>query len=186
MLNPKDLTAGTEARIESLLNLANTAIASAERLAALNLNTSRALLEENLAAAKALLAAKDQKELASIQAGLLQPAVEKAVAYSRAVYEISTSTEAEVSKLVTTGVAEVQKNMADVVSKVGGSSPAGAEVAVETLKRTLDAANTAFTTLNQAAQQVKQMAEANFNTAAEASVKAAGEAAKVALRAVKI
>lgn len=177
---------GVEARIEAMLNLANSAIVSAERLAALNLNTSRTILEENVATAKALLSAKNQKELAELQAALLQPAVEKAVAYSRAVYDISTSTQDEVSKLVEAEMAEVQKGVSETVGKVTGSAPAGSEVAVEALKRTIEAANTAFATLTQAAQQVKSMAEANLNTAADASIKAAGEAAKVALRAVKV
>ena len=170
-------TANTGLQIDSLLSLANAAIASAERLAALNLNTSRSLLEDNLNTAKALLAAKDQKELAELQASLAQPAVEKAVAYSRAVYEISTETQGEVSKLVESQVAEVQKGMSDAVSKAGASAP-GSEAAVDAFNRTVAAANAAFETLNQAAKQVSEIAEANMNAAAAASTKAVLAAAK--------
>ncbi len=169
-------TAGLQ--IDSLLSLANAAIASAERLAALNLNTSRSLLEDNLNTAKALLGAKDQKELAELQASMAQPAVEKAVAYSRAVYEISTETQGEVSKLVESQVAEVQKGMSDAISKVGSNTPGGSEAAVDAFQRTVAAANAAFETLNQAAKQVSEIAEANMNAAAAASTKAVLAAAK--------
>lgn len=186
MLTPKNLTVGAESRIEAILSLANAAIVSAERLAALNLDTSRKLMEDNLATAKALLGATSQKELAELQASLLQPAVEKAVAYSRAVYDISTTTQGEVSKLVEAELAEVQKGVSSAVAEASKSAPAGSEVAVDALKRSVEAANTAFATLTQAANQVKAMAEANLNTAADASVKAAGDAAKAALKAVKL
>lgn len=169
-------TANAGLQIDSLLSLANAAIASAERLAALNLNTSRSLLEDNLNTAKALLGAKDQKELAELQASLAQPAVEKAVAYSRAVYEISTETQGEVSKLVESQVAEVQKGMSDALSQVPGA--AGSDAAADAFKRTVAAANAAFETLNQAAKQVSEIAEANMNAAAAASTKAVLAAAK--------
>ncbi|HNB07330.1 MAG TPA: phasin family protein, partial [Thauera aminoaromatica] len=40
-VTPEQFTAANKANIETLLTLANTAFASAERLAALNLNTAR-------------------------------------------------------------------------------------------------------------------------------------------------
>ena len=56
---PEQLAAANKASVESMLTLANTAFASAERLAALNLNTARAVLEESVANTKSLLGAKD-------------------------------------------------------------------------------------------------------------------------------
>ncbi|HNO89426.1 MAG TPA: phasin family protein, partial [Rhodocyclaceae bacterium] len=96
---PEQFVALNKANVETLLTLANTAFASAERLAALNLNTARAVLEDSVANAKSLLSAKDVQELVNLQAALLQPVVEKAVAYSRSVYEIASQTQEEVSKL---------------------------------------------------------------------------------------
>ena len=87
-VTPEQFAAANKTNIETLLTLANTAFASAERLAALNLNTARSLLEDGVANTKALLAAKDVQELVNLQASLAQPIVEKAVAYARSVYEI--------------------------------------------------------------------------------------------------
>ena len=55
---PEQIVAANKANIETLLTLANTAFASAERIAALNLNTARAVLEDSVASAKALLNSK--------------------------------------------------------------------------------------------------------------------------------
>ncbi|HMV53310.1 MAG TPA: phasin family protein, partial [Rhodocyclaceae bacterium] len=90
---PEQLAAANKANVDALLTIANTAFASAERLAALNLNTARAVLEDSVSNAKSLLTAKDVQELISLQASLAQPMVEKAVAYSRSVYEIATQTQ---------------------------------------------------------------------------------------------
>ena len=88
-VNFEQFTSANKATVDSLLAVANTALASAERIAALNLNTARSVMEDSVSGAKALMGAKDVQEALSIQASLAQPNVEKAVAYSRSVYEIS-------------------------------------------------------------------------------------------------
>jgi phasin family protein len=93
---PEQFAAANKASVDALLTLANTALASAERIAALNLNTARSVLEDGVANAKALLGAKDPQEFFSVQASLAQPSLEKAVAYSRSVYEISAQSKGRV------------------------------------------------------------------------------------------
>ncbi len=86
---PEQFAAANKAAVDSLLAVANTALASAERIATLNLETARSVLEDSAANAKALMGAKDVKDAVTIQASLAQPGVEKAVAYGKSVYEIS-------------------------------------------------------------------------------------------------
>ncbi|HEX8962117.1 MAG TPA: phasin family protein, partial [Rhodocyclaceae bacterium] len=81
--SPEQIAAANKANVETALTLANTAFASAERIAALNLNTARTLLEESVSTAKTLMAAKDAQELIGLQSSLAQPAIDKAIAYSR-------------------------------------------------------------------------------------------------------
>ena len=59
--------------------------------------------------AKAALSVKDAQELLALQAGLLQPAAEKAAAYSRHVYDIAAATNAEVTKVAEAQLADAQK-----------------------------------------------------------------------------
>jgi phasin family protein len=174
---PEQLSTANKANVEAMLTLANTAFASAERLAALNLNTARAVLEDSVNNAKALLGAKDLQELITLQTTLSQPTVEKAVAYSRSVYEISAQTQEEFSKLVEAQFAEVNKNVASTLDKAAKSAPAGSDVAVAAVKSAIAAANSAYDTMTKAAKQVAEIAEANVAAATNATVKAVGTAA---------
>jgi phasin family protein len=169
---PEQFAAANKAAVETTLTLANTAFASAERLAALNLNTARAILEDVVANAKALLSAKDVQDLVSLQTTLAQPAVEKAVAYSRSIYEIASQTQDEVAKLIETQFAEVNKNVAVALDQAAKSAPAGSDVAVAAVKSAIAAANSAYDSLSKAAKQVADIAEANVAAATNATVKA--------------
>ena len=177
LTTPEQLATANKANVEAMLTLANTAFASAERFAALNLNTARAVLEDSVNNAKALLGAKDLQEVISLQATLAQPSVEKAVAYSRSVYEISAQTQEEFSKLFEAQFAEVNKNVASTLDKAAKSAPAGSDVAVAAVKSAIAAANSAYDTMSKAAKQVAEIAEANVAAATNATVKAVGAAA---------
>jgi len=173
----EQLASANKANVETLLSVANTAFASAERLAALNLNTARAMLEDSVASAKSLLAVKDVQQLMAMQTTLAQPAVEKAVAYSRSAYEIATQTQEELSRIVESQFAELNKNIASALDKAAKNAPAGSDVAVTAVKSAIAAANSAYDSMNKAAKQVADMAQANVAAATSATVKAVGSAA---------
>jgi phasin family protein len=168
---PEQFAAANKAAVESLLTLANTALASAERVAALNLNTARSVLEDGVSNTK------DVQEAISVQAGLAQPNVEKAVAYSRSVYEISAQTQEEFAKVLESQFSEFQKSVAGLLDKAAKSAPAGSDVAVAAVKSAIAAANSAFDSMNKAAKQVAEIAEANVAAATNATVKAVGATA---------
>mgnify|MGYP002662404203 FL=1 len=179
-VTPEQFAATNKANIETLLTLANTAFASAERLAALNLNTARSLLEDGVANTKALLAAKDVQELVNLQVSLAQPIVEKAFAYARSVYEITSQSQEEVTKVMESQVAEINKGVASALDKAAKSAPAGSDVAVAAVKSAIAAANSAYDSMNKAAKQVAEMTEANVAAATNATVKAVNTTAKTA------
>ncbi|MDK9724907.1 MAG: phasin family protein [Sterolibacteriaceae bacterium MAG5] len=180
---PEQLASANKANVENLLTVANTAFASAERLAALNLNTARTLLEDSVSNAKSLLAAKDVQELLSLQTALAQPALDKAVAYARSLYEISTQTQEEFGKIFEAQFAEVNKNVSTVLDKAAKNAPAGSDVAVAAVKSAIAAANSAYDTMTKAAKQVAEIAEANVAAATSATVKAVGASAPKAKKA---
>ena len=86
---PEQFAALGQANLESLMSLAGSAIARAERLAELNLNTVRSVLEDSMATTKKLAEAKNPQDLASLQTELTKPLIDKAVAYARSVQEIA-------------------------------------------------------------------------------------------------
>ena len=181
-VTPEQFAAANKTNVETLLTLANTAFASAERLAALNLNTARSLLEDGVANTKALLAAKDVQELVNLQVSLAQPIVEKAVAYARSVYEISSQSQEEMSKVFEGQVAEMNKGVATALDKAAKSAPAGSDVAVAAVKSAIAAANSAYDSMSKAAKQVAEIAEANVAAATNATVKAVSTGSKAAAK----
>lgn len=174
---PEQFSAANKAAVDSLLTVANTALASAERIAALNLNTARSVIEDSVANTKAVLGAKDLQELVAVQSSLAQPNVEKAVAYSRSVYEISAQTQEELSKVLEANFGDFQKQVAALLDKATKSAPAGSDVAVAAVKSAFAAANSAFDNMNKAAKQVAEITEANVAAATNATVKAVGATA---------
>jgi phasin family protein len=171
-INPEQFAAANKAAVDSLLSVANTALASAERIATLNLETARSVLEDSVSSAKALMGAKDPKEALSIQASLAQPTVEKAVAYSKSVYEISTETQEELAKMVEAQFGDFQKTVANMLEKAAKSAPAGSDVAVAAVQSAIAAANSAFDNFRKTAKQMGDLAQSNVAAATSATTKA--------------
>jgi len=174
---PEQFAAANKASVDAMLTLANTALASAERIAALNLNTARSMLEDGVANAKVMLGAKDAQEFFALQASLAQPGLEKAVAYTRSVYEISAQSKEEISKLLEAQFSDFQKQMVALLEKATKNAPPGSDVAVNAVKSAVAAATSAFDSMNKAAKQVADIAEANVAAATNATVKAVGATA---------
>lgn len=177
-INPEQFAATNKAAVDSLLSVANTALASAERMLSLNLETARSVIEDSAANAKALMAAKDPKDALAIQATLAQPNVEKAVAYTRSVYEISTQTQQELTKMVEAQFGDFQKSISGLLEKAAKSAPAGSDVAVTAVQSAIAAANSAFDNMRQAAKQMSDMTQSNIAAATSATAKAAKKSAK--------
>jgi phasin family protein len=170
-INVEQFTAANKATVDSLLSVANTALASAERIAALNLNTARSTLEDTASNVQTVLGAKDPQAAMAAQAALAQPAVEKAVAYGRSVYEITSETQQELAKMVEAQFGDFQKSVASMVEMAAKSAPAGSEGAVAAIQNAIAAANSAFGNMNSVAKQFADAAQANIATATKAAAK---------------
>lgn len=175
-MNTEQFTAANKATVDSLLSVANTALASAERIANLNLDTVRSVVEDTVSNTKAMLAAKDPKEALSIQTAQAQPSLDKAVAYSRSLYEISNETKEEFTKMFEAQFGGFQKSMTEMLEKAAKSAPAGSEVAVNAFQSAIAAANTAFGNMSKTAKQMTDLAQSNIATATTATAKAAKKA----------
>ena len=161
-LNPEQFAAANKATVDSLLSVANTALASAERIAALNLNTARAAMEDATSGIQSVIGAKDPQAALAAQSSLAQPAVEKAVAYARSAYEITAETQQELAKMVEAQFGEFQKSVAGMVEMATKSAPAGSEGAVAAIQSAIAAANSAFGNMNSVAKQAAETVQANI------------------------
>jgi phasin family protein len=170
--------AAQKANIETLFGLTNKAFEGVEKLVELNLQVAKASLSEAADTVRASLSAKDAQELLALQASLLQPAAEKAAAYSRHLYDIAAATSAEVTKVAEETAAETQKSILAAVDSAVKNAPAGTENTVALVKSAVAAANNAYETAHKAVKQAADVAEANFQSLTSTAVKATGTKAK--------
>ncbi len=166
---------------ESLMKMQNDAIKASsaaaaktlegfQKLAALNMQTSKAALEQSQEQIKALLAAKDAKLLSDLVSSFAQPAPEQFTTYAKAVYAISKDTSTELASMVEKQVAAGNEQLHAAIEALAKNAPAGSEGSMNFVKQSLAAANKAYDQLNAATRQFVEMAEAN----AQGAVKAAG------------
>jgi phasin family protein len=172
---PEKFAAANKASVDSLVTIVQAQFAAFERLSALNINTTRAAFEDGVKQAKALLSVKDAQEFVNLTAASAQPALEKAIAYSRSVYEVATQAQAEVTKLAETQASEVQKNVASLLDQVTKNAPAGSDFGVTALKSVMSAGNSAYDSFTKVVKQATDVAEANVTAATATVVKAAGK-----------
>ena len=180
MLTAEQMLAAQKANLATLFDLGQKAFEGVEKVMELNLQVAKTSFEEVSEHAKAVLAVKDAQELLALHASLLQPSAEKAAAYCRHLYDIASGTSAEVSKLAETQMAEAQSKFASVVDNAVKNAPAGTENAVVLVKSAVAAANNAFESVQKAAKQAADVAEANFQAISSSAVKATQAAASKA------
>lgn len=166
MLTPEQIMAAQKANIETLFGLTQKAFEGVEKLVELNVQVGKAALTESASNTQALLSVKDAQELMTLQATLMQPLAEKAVAYSRHLYDIASGTSAEFGKAAEAQAADGQKKFMAVVDNAAKNAPAGTETAVAMMKSSVAAATNAMESVQKAVKQATEMAEANFNTVA--------------------
>ena len=99
-VNTEKFADAAKSNLDSVLTIAGTAFSCVERLAALNLNTSRNVLASAVDSSKALLGVKNVEELAAVQIDVARPALENVISYSRAAYAICVETAEELNKIV--------------------------------------------------------------------------------------
>jgi phasin family protein len=178
-VTPEQIQELNKANVEAFLAAANTQFAALEKLASLNATALKAAFEESIANARALAGAKDMQEVVTLQSSFAQPAIEKAIAYSKSVYEVATSANTELSKVAEKRASEWNENFVSILDKVTKNAPAGSDAAVAAVKSMIAAANSAYDNLNKVAKQATEIAEANVAAATE-TVKGMTKAKKVA------
>jgi len=172
MMTVEQVMGAHKANIETLFGLTGKAFEGMEKLIELNMQVARTAMDEAAVNAKAAMSVKDAQELMALQTSLLQPAAEKAAAYSRYVYEIAASTGAEVTRVAEATSADAQAKFMAVVDNAVKNAPAGTENAVALVKSAVAAASNAFESVQKAAKQAAEVADTNFQAMSSTAVRA--------------
>lgn len=166
-VTPEQVQAANKANVDAILALASSQYAAFEKFANLNATAFKTAFEDSIANARALAGAKDAQEFISLQTSFAQPTIEKAVAYSKSVYEVTTQANAEFSKMTEKRVADWNDNFVSLLDKAVKNAPAGSDVAVTAMKQMIAAANSAYDNMTKVAKQATEIAEANVAAATE-------------------
>lgn len=182
---PQQVLARQTASLNALIAAQSAVFGGFEKLVDLNMKVVKATLDEVVQKSQQAATLKDPQELAAFGNGLALPGAEKALAYGKHVYDIVAGVQTELVQLAEAQIAEGQQQVNEVVEQLSKNAPAGSESAVAMLKSSLATANSAYESLTKAAKQAAEVAESNLNAAANATFKAATDAAEAAGKATR-
>ncbi|MEO0003425.1 MAG: hypothetical protein RLZZ22_1117 [Pseudomonadota bacterium] len=176
-MTPEQIAAANKAQLESLVALTKQAFKGIEQLVALNMQVAKQSIDETAEKAKDAMGMKDVKDFADVQAKLIQPASDKAMAYGRQVADIAASTQAEVTRLAQEQLKQAQAQMQALAEAASKNMPAGAEGLSDMAKNAMTQASQAFESVQQAARQATTSAEENLKSLVATAERAAKAAA---------
>jgi phasin family protein len=179
---PQQVLAGQKASLDNLLAIQGTFFGGFEKLVDLNLKVIKATLDEVAQKSQQAIEVKDAQEALAFTSGLVQPNAEKALAYSKHVYDIVSGVQVDLSKLTEEQIAQGQQQVSDAIDQISKNAPTGSEGAVALLKSSLATANSAYESVSKATRQAVDAAESNLNAATNATFKAASDAAEAATK----
>jgi len=187
MSNPniEQLAAAQTANLEVMTALLRTAISGVERLTAINLAASRDFFNNTVTNTQQLLAAKDAGAVAKLNSALAQPGVEKAVDYSRNVYDLVAQMQKEITSVLEAQYSTFTKNASSAVEKATANTPVGGDVFAATMKSMLGASTKAFDSLTSMAKQLSDIAEANVQVATKTAGKTTSATTAAAKKSAK-
>lgn len=175
---PEQLIAMNKANMESVMKFAGVAIEGTERMIELQMKAAKTAFADSIESAKALAAVKDFQQFAALKDNLAQPTMEKATAYAKSVYDLTSETQAEFSKLVEAQVADFNKEVVTTLDKMMKSAPAGSEVGVAALKSAIASVNAAYDNLTKVGKQFAQATQSNLEAAAAQTTATVKKASK--------
>lgn len=176
-ITPEHVVAVTQAQLNATLTLAKVTLASVEHLVALNLGVARSLVDESVANAKAIASAQDAQELIALQTPQAQPLIEKAVAYARGAYAITSEGRDKLAEVLESQIAEIGKEAAAALDMAARSAPMGYGEFFAACQSGIASANLAFDSMLKAAKQATEMAEATLAATSDTTLSAVNKAA---------
>ncbi len=168
-----DIFAAQRATINALVTVGNTALLSAERMAALNLHAVREVMLDFAQGTQRMLQIQSAQDAAGLHRQLAKPQVEKGVLYSRSLAEISAAAQQDAVRLIEAQYSGFMSSMSELANQIAKATPMGSEVAVAAIRSTMRSTSEAFERFNDAVERLTSVAEESVSTMGNATVKAA-------------
>jgi phasin family protein len=153
-----------------------------EQLSHLQIATLRSVSEETFQNASKLLAARDPQSFSEVISSIAHPALqaERLMEFNRQVYDLISSTQADLAKLGERQAARNAQQVQELVDEIAKNAPAGSESAVAVLKSAVETAGNVIESAQKTAKQAAEIAENGIAAAASAAGQATREATKAA------
>lgn len=119
-------------------NVSQKVIDGMQKIAELNIQVAKTVLEESATNARQILSSKNQNEAFSIVAGQSQPALEKVRAYQQHVQKICADTQAEVVQSIQSFVPESTRAAEAMVKEVSQKASEQTAIATQRQQEALD------------------------------------------------
>jgi phasin family protein len=169
---PEQLVEFNKAGIDAALQVLKVSLDAAERFVTFQMDASRTTLADATKTARALTDVKDAQDYLAWRGKVAELSAEKAMGYSKGLYDIAQHTQAEFSGLVEERLSEANKTVVSSLDKAMKAAPAGADVFVAAVKSTVGASAAAVDSVTKAAKQMASFADASVKATANATAAA--------------
>ena len=150
------------AAVDAAAKVARISMDSAERTLTVQLEYAKGTLDQASLNARAIATVKDVQSLMTLPSRIAENTLENIVGYSRSLYEVAATAQAEYSRLAEERMASFQQAVAQSVDEAAKSAPAGGDVAVAAMKSQMAAATAAFDSFSKAAKNMASFADAGI------------------------
>lgn len=139
--------------MDAAMKLAQLSIENSQRIMELQIETARSLFEEGVTNSKAMAAASDPQEAMALRTRFAQMSTEKMLTCARQIAEITSSTQAEVGRMVTQQLSTGSQDMVEAFQKVFKGMPIADSGALGAMQTAMDTARAAFDQVTRASQE---------------------------------
>ncbi|RDK03430.1 phasin family protein [Paraburkholderia lacunae] len=178
--SPEQIAASQKASLDAFFGLTGKVFEGVEKLVALNLQVVRSTLAESQENLTKAPGTADPQQWFTLQAGFTAPFVEKSLSYGRQLFDIASTTQAEVAQLAQTQYERYNVRVQDFIGEAAKSAPAGSEAAIAAWKSAISATTTLCDSLRKTGQQAVEMAGTNLEAVTASASKAAKRSAESA------
>ena len=171
-LSNTEQVAAAKANLDAFFELGGKVFEGVEKLVALNLQVVRSTLAEAQENVTKVPGTTDPQQWFALQAGFTGPFAEKSLSYGRQVFDIASTTQAEVTQLAQAHYERYNGRVQALVEDAAKHTPAGSEAAIAAWKSAITATTTLYETLQKTGQQAVQVAGSNFDALTATASKA--------------
>jgi len=184
MLTQEQVAETRTANLDLLFDVNNKAVENVEKLAALNAQAIRSILEDSFDLAQRSLSTKEPQEWLELQNSIATLMADRTQTYRHQFFDLVSATQAEFARIGKAQCETYGRQMKSVVEDAAKNAPAGSEATLTALDSAIAAANTLYETLQSSGQQAVEATRSNLEIAS-AAAKSATRAVEPVSQAVK-